>query len=245
MPKTVLITGAAKGIGAATADVFASHGYDVIINYHTSEKLAEDLKNKLIEQYKVNVVTIKADISKEEDVKKMLNIAMKKFGKIDVLINNAALALDDNLEDKRTEDFEKVLLTNLVGPFLTCKYFGEQMKEQKYGKIVNVASTNGIDTYAPYSADYDASKAGLISLTHNFAVHLAPFVNVNAVAPGWTNTEAVQKANPMILEKEKQKILLKRFAEPKEIANVIYFLTTEEAKYINSEVIRIDGGIYQ
>lgn len=244
MSKVVLITGAARGIGAATAEKFAKNGYNVIVNYLTREQNAETLKNRLEKEYKIKVLTIQADVSKEEEVKKMYDEVISVFKKIDVLINNAALSLDNTIEEKKVEDFQDVLKTNLIGPFLTCKYFGEQMKRQKYGKIINVSSTNGIDTYEPVSIDYDASKAGLISLTHNFAVHLAPYVNVNAIAPGWTNTEAVKNGNPNILE-EKKYILLKRFAQPEEIANVIYFLASDEAKYINNEVIRVDGGWYQ
>lgn len=243
MPKTVLITGAARGIGAATAEKFASHGYDVILNYHTRKEQAESLKKHLENEYKIKALTIEADISKEEDVKKIYDETMRVFGRIDVLINNAALSLDDTIEEKTAEDFNQVLKTNLIGPFLTCKYFGSQMKKQEYGKIINVSSTNGLDTYEPISIDYDASKAGLISLTHNFAVHLAPHVNVNAVAPGWTNTENNNSLTKEYIKEETKKILLKRFAEPEEIANVIYFLASDEAKYINDTIIRVDGGL--
>lgn len=244
MSKTVLITGASRGIGAATAEIFAKNGYNVVINYHTRKEQAEILKEKLETKYNVKVTTIQADISKEEEVQKLYQMLTEKYKTIDCLVNNAALTLDDNIEDKTSEMFNQVLHTNLTGPFLTCKYFGQKMKEEKHGKIINVSSTNALDTYTPYSIDYDASKAGLISLTHDFAVHLAPYVNVNAVAPGWTNTEAVQEMNPILLEEAKKKVLLRRFAEPEEIANVIYFLATEEARYINNEVIRVDGGWY-
>lgn len=242
MLKTVLITGAARGIGAATAKIFASHGYNVVINYKTSKERAEKLKQELEKLYAVEILTIQKDISKEEDVKDMVSTILKKFSRIDCLVNNAAIAKDEYPEGKNKEEFQEVLTTNLVGTYLMCKYVGEEMKKQEYGKIINISSTNAIDSYNTYSMDYDASKAGVISLTHNFAVYLSPFVNVNCIAPGWTNTESVLEMNPNELDSEKEKILLKRFAEPEEIANVIYFLATDEAKYINNEVIRVDGG---
>ena len=116
------------------------------------------------------------------------------------------------------------------------------MLENKSGVIINVASTNGIDTIYPESLDYDASKAGVISLTKNLALQYAPYIRVNAVAPGWVNTDMNKELDKTFIDKENEKILLNRFARPEEIAKVIYFLATPDASYINSEVIRIDGG---
>ena len=117
------------------------------------------------------------------------------------------------------------------------------MLKHQSGVIINISSTNGIDTLETYSMDYDASKAGVISLTKNFATALAPYVRVNAVAPGWTSTEAVLKMNPTYLKEEKNKILLERFAKPEEIASVVFFLASDEASYINGAVLRVDGGL--
>ena len=241
--KVVLITGAAKGIGVAIARKFASLKYNIVLNYLTSQKEAEKVKEELENLFSIKVLLIKADISVEEEVRDMINKGIEVFNKIDVLINNAAITKDNFYYEKTEEEFAHVLHTNLVGPFLTCKYVGKYMLKQKKGVIINISSTNGIDTEETYSMDYDASKSGLISLTHNFAKALAPFVRVNAVAPGWTTTEAVLEMNPTYLQEEEKKVLLKRFAEPEEIANVVSFLASEEASYINKTVIRVDGGL--
>lgn len=240
--KVVLITGGSKGIGAATACFFAKENYNVIINYAHDDVMAEKLKSKIESLYSVSVLLVRADVSNEVEVKNMVEIGIQKFGKIDVLINNAGMAIDQILEDKTEKEFKRVLEVNLIGPFLASKEVGKYMLKQGSGKIINVASTNGIDTIYPESMDYDASKAGLISLTKNLALTFAPVIQVNAVAPGWVNTEMNQKLDTEFIKQEEKKILLGRFAEPSEIASVIYFLTTKEANYINGSVIRIDGG---
>lgn len=241
--KVVLVTGSGKGIGAAIVRKMASIGYNVVINYLTSEKEAYALKEEIEKEYAVQVLCIKADISVEAEVKEMVLQIQKKFNKIDVLVNNAAIAPGNYFYEKTAEEFQKVLHTNLVGSFLTCKYVGEVMLKQKSGVVINISSTNGIDTEEVYSMDYDASKAGVISLTKNFAKALAPFVRVNAIAPGWTKTDSVMEMNPSYLKEEEQKILLERFANPSEIANVVAFLASNDASYINGTVIRVDGGV--
>lgn len=236
--KCVLITGASKGIGAATAILFASKGYDVIINYNSDYDGAIKVK-KSAEKYNVQTQVIKADISNEIEVKNMINEIINNFGKLDVLINNAAISIDDFLENKKVDDFKRVIDVNLNGTFIVSKYASQYMSS---GSIINVSSNNALDCYNSYSMDYDASKAGIILLTKNLAVSL-PNIRVNCVCPGWVNTESVKKMNPDIIEEEKNKIIMNRFADPKEIASVIYFLTTEEASYINGSIIRVDGGI--
>lgn len=244
MSKTVLITGSSRGIGAATARIFASHNYNVVINYCKNKEKAEKLCAELEEKFSIHAIAIKADMSQKDEINNMLAEIKKKNIQIDCLVNNAGIDQDSLFEDKSFEDFEFTLRTNLIGPFWLSKQVGLEMVQRKYGKIINVASTNAIDTYYPCSVDYDASKAGLISLTHNLAVQFAPFVNVNAVAPGWTKTDMNKELDQEYIEEEEKKILLHRFAEPEEIANVIYFLASDEAKYINNEIIRVDGGWY-
>jgi len=244
MKKTVLITGASRGIGAATAKVFASHNYNVIVNYHHSKEKAEQLCQNLEKDYQIKAIPIKADISNQIEIDTMLEEIKKQNIQIDCLVNNAGIDKDSLFQEKTFEDFETILRTNLIGPFWLSKKIGTEMYQRKSGKIINVTSTNALDTYYPCSADYDASKSGLVSLTHNLAVEFAPYVNVNAVAPGWTKTDMVRELDEDYIKEENQKILLQRFAEPEEIANVIYFLASEESKYINNEIIRVDGGWY-
>ena len=189
MNKTVLITGASRGIGRETAILFAKNNYNVVINYLNNKSLANSLKESLEARYNIKALTIKADISKEEEVQAMVADAIEEFKKIDVLVNNASIAKDNILELKTKEEFASVININLVGTFLVTKEVSKYMKKERDGVIINVSSTNAIDSYYPYSMDYDASKAGVISLTMNFAVELSPYIRVNAVAPGWVNTD--------------------------------------------------------
>lgn len=241
--KTVLITGAGRGIGATLALMFAQNNYNVIINYHKSKKEALTLEQKIKDDYKVKTMCIQADISQEDEVIKMLEQIKNEDLKIDVLINNAAISKDEELMNKDIQEFREVINVNLVGTFIVSKLVAQMMLEQKSGCIINITSTNGIDTYNTYSADYDASKAGVISLTHNFAKALAPYIRVNAIAPGWTKTQSVLEMNPQIIKEEKEKILLKRFANPEEIGEVALFLASDKASYINNSIIRVDGGV--
>lgn len=238
MNKVVLITGASRGIGAACAIVFAKNGYNIIINYLNSEKQAVSLKENIINNYNVKCDIFKCDISKEEEVLKMLEFVKTKYKQIDVLINNAAISNDMFIEDKKTIDFKNVIDVNLIGTYVVTKTFAKMMNN---GSIINISSTNGIDTYYPESIDYDASKAGIISLTHNFAKYYAPNIRVNAICPGWVETDQNALLDDLQRKEIKDKILLKRFGIPTEIAKVIYFIAVE-ASYVNNSIIRVDGG---
>lgn len=241
--KVALITGASRGIGAAIARKMAANHYDIVINYLNSQEQAEALKKELEDMYKVNVLTIQADVSNENDVKQMVEEVIQTFGHIDCLVNNAGIAIDSLVEDKKKEDFQKILDVNLIGPFLVSREVAKYMLERKEGNIVNISSNAGIDAYYPYGLDYDASKAGLISLTHNLATLYAPYIRVNSIAPGWVMTEMNKELDEDYIKEEESKILLKRFANPEEIANVVAFLASDEASYINNAVIPVDGGV--
>ena len=239
--KVALVTGSSRGIGAFTVKEFAKNNYNVVINYVNSEDEALSLKEEVERLYKVEALVVKADVSKEEEVKKLIDVTYREFKRIDVIVNNAGIAIDTTLEDKTVDNFKKIIDINLIGTFLVCKYGGEVMLNQGFGSIVNISSTNGIDSFYPYSMDYDASKAGVISLTHNFAKLYAPKVRVNSIAPGWVNTEMNKELDEEYIKEECEHILLERFAEPQEIAEFIYYIGTQ-ALYVNDAIIKVDGG---
>ena len=240
--KTVLVTGSSIGLGSFIIKKFASNNYNVIINYNTNKDETMKLKDEILNEYNIEVLIIKCDISNENDIENMKDTIINKFGKLDVLINNASISNDSLVSDKTKENFMRILEVNLVGTFLVSRTFGDLMYQNKKGIIINIGSTNGIDTYYEYSLDYDSSKAGVINLTHNLANYYSPYVNVNCVCPGWINTPMNKDMDTEFRKNEENKILLNRFAEPNEIASLVYFLSTEDASYINDSIIRIDGG---
>lgn len=245
MRKVVLITGAAKGIGKAIAETMASSSYDVVINYHSSKDEANKLKDELVSKYNVNVLTYQADVSSEEEVDKMVSYIEDKLGGVDILVNNAAVDLSNMFHEKKIEDFKKTLDINVIGAFIVSKRVYKHMLDNKWGRIINISSTNGINTYYPMCLEYDASKAALNSLTHNLALQFAPYINVNAVAPGFIGTESeLDGYDEVFLKLEQEKILVGRYGDPKEVAKVVKFLASDDASYINNTIIRVDGGQY-
>ena len=242
MKKVVLITGSSSGIGRSTAIEFAKNDYNVVITYNNSEKEAYKLESELKEKYNTNSLVIKLDICDENSIKNCVEKTIEKFRKIDVLVNSAGIAIDTIYEDKNKDNFMKILEVNTVGTFLMCKYVSPYMLKEKMGNIVNISSTNGMETTYIESLDYDASKAGVISLTKNLSREYAPYIRVNTVCPGWVNTRMNKDLDSDFVKKEIDKIYLKRFAEPEEIAKVIYFLSTDSASYVNNSIIRVDGG---
>ena len=244
MKKTVLVTGSAKGIGAAIIKEFGNKGYNCVINYNTSKDEAFKLQKELLKN-NVECLVIKADVSKEDEVDAMFKEIENKFGGVDVLVNNAAIDLSDLYLNQNVDDFKKTIDVNLIGAYITSKRAYKYMRDINFGRIINIASTNGINTYYPVSLAYDASKAALISLTHNLAIQFAPFATVNAVAPGFIGTKnELEGYDEEFLKQEVDKILLKRYGNAEEVAKVIYFLASDDASYINNTVIRIDGGQY-
>lgn len=244
MNKNVLITGGTRGIGEAISREFAKKGYNLIINYVNSKEKAVKLKNELEEKYNIDVLTIQADLADEKEIKNMVDIALNKFGKIDVLVNNAGIIIDKEFEEKTIEDWKQTLNINLIAPFILTKLIGKEMVKNKSGAIINISSINAINTYHPSSVDYDASKSGLISLTYDSAIEFSPYVRVNCIAPGWVDTEMNKDLSEDYVKEEIKRILVRRFGRPEEIAKVVTFLASDDASFINSTVIKVDGGWY-
>ena len=213
-----LVTGSSRGLGKEIIKKFASEGFEVIINYNKSEKDAYKLADEIGSKARV----IKCAISNEEEVRDMFD----QIDHLDVLINNAAIADDKDPLEKSALEFNRVLHTNLTGTFLVTKYAIEKMGN---GSIVNISSTNGIDTYYPESIDYDASKAGIISLTHNFAKYLSD-IRVNCICPDWIDTEM----NKDMDEIYKAKI---NFIKPDVLASLVYKVAMN--KGINDQIIKV------
>lgn len=243
MRKVALITGAGKGIGKAIAIELAKNNYDIVINFLTSKDEALKLQKEIIDTYSVNCLAINCDVSKEDEVDKMVSEIENKLGGVDILINNAAVDLSNLFNLKTADEFRKTLDVNVVGAFNCSKRVSKHMLDNKYGRIINISSTNGLNTYYPMSIDYDASKAALNSLTHNLAVAYAPDIHVNAIMPGFIGTESeLDGYDEQFLKQEEEKILVKRYGKPEEVAHLVKFLISDEADYINNSIIRIDGG---
>ena len=243
MNKVVLITGGAQGIGKAIALELGKQGYDIVINYLTSKKEAHALKDMIINNYGVRCMAIQCVVSKEDEVDQMISSIELELGGVDILINNAAVDLSNLFHLKNAEEFRKTLDVNVVGAFNCSKRVYRHMLNQEYGRIINISSTNGINTYYPMCIDYDASKAALISMTHNLAFEFAPYVNVNCIAPGFIGTEnELDGYDEEFLKEEVEKIMVNRYGDPQEVAYLVKFLISDEANFINNTVIRIDGG---
>ena len=248
MRKVVFITGGASGLGKHLSLSFANEGYNLVVTYNNSKDDAEKLKDIINDKYKVDVLILKCDLANEEMICECVDKAIKYFKKIDILVNNAAVEYNLEFSDKTKEMFMHTLEINLVGTFLISRKIAEEMYNNKSGKIINISSNNAFDKFDPTTLEYDASKAALISMTHNFAKQYAPFINVNAIAPGWIMTDKILKLDESLdykfISSESKNVLLNRFATMDDIANLVLFLASDKSSYINSEVIKIDGGTY-
>lgn len=244
MNKVVLVTGSAKGIGAAIIKELAQSGYDCVINFNSSESEAYLLESE-IKKYNIRTLVVKCDVSDKDQVDNMFNIIEDELGGVDILINNAAIDIPNFFNKITVEEYRKTLDVNLIGSFLTAQRAEMYMKEKQWGRIINISSTNGVNTYYPIGIAYDSSKAALNSLTHNLAIQMAPYITVNAIAPGFIGTEAeLDGYDEEFMKSELDKIMLKRFGNPDEVAKLVKFLISDDASYINNSIIRIDGGQY-
>jgi 3-oxoacyl-[acyl-carrier protein] reductase len=190
-------------------------------------------------------MVVQCDVSKENEVIAMIDRIKQEIGSVDILINNAAVNYNDFFYKKTVEDFKRTMDVNVLGAFLVSKYVSKDMINNKWGRIINISSTNGINTYYPVCFDYDASKAALISLTHNMAIEFAPYINVNAITPGFIGTESeLEGMDEEFIKNEEEKILVKRMGTPSDVAKLVKFLISDDASFINNSVIRVDGGQY-
>ncbi len=218
MNKTVLVTGSAKGIGKAIIIEFAKHGYNVAINYLTSEHEALDLKNTVEKLYGTQAIVVKADISKEEEVINMVDTTVKKFGKINVLVNNANHEQSDTYLDKTKEGFMRTLEVNVVGTFMVTKYVSKYMED---GLVINISSLDATDTYNELSIDYCASKAAINSLAQTFSLAIPNIKFISVMLP-WVNTESVKEMFPEYLQDELKRTGQTHLVEPEEVSQKIY-----------------------
>ena len=243
MQRVALVTGGARGIGAAIVRELAKDGYDVVINYLASFDAAEKLKSEIIDTYGVRCLSIKCDVANESEVDQMISEIERELGGVDILINNAAIDLSNLFHLKDAKDFRRTFDVNVVGAFNCAKRVYRHMLENEYGRIINISSTNGMNTYYPMCIDYDASKAALISITHDLAFEFQPYINVNCIAPGFIGTEKeLDGYDEEFLKEEVEKIMVKRYGDPKEVAYLVSFLVSDRAAFINNTIIRIDGG---
>lgn len=240
--KVALVTGGSRGIGKEIALKLAKNGADIAINYRNSSEKAEKVLEE-IKSFGVNAMVIKADISKEEDVKNLIQAIEKELGKVDILVNNAGITKDNLLIRMKEEDWEDVIDVNLKGTFLCTKAVTRAMMKKKYGKIINITSVVGI-IGNPGQGNYSASKAGVIGFTKSMAKELGSRgIRVNAVAPGFIDTEMTEVLSEEIRENMLRAIPLMKFGNPKDIANLVVFLASERSDYITGQVINVDGGM--
>ena len=240
--KIALVTGASRGIGRQIAKTLAAKGAFVIVNYNGSAAKAEEVV-KEIQAAGGNGQAVQCNVSDFESCKEMLDAVVKEHGRLDILVNNAGITRDNLLMKMSEEDFDAVIQTNLKGVFNCTRHIARQMLKQKSGRIINISSVSGVLGNAG-QANYCAAKAGVIGLTKSAAKELASRnITVNAVAPGWIETDMTKNLSDAARERMLSAIPLKKPGTAKQVAGVIAFLASEDADYITGQVLQVDGGM--
>ncbi len=240
--KVALITGAAQGIGKSVALLLARNGADIVVSDINLEKAEETAKE--IESIGPKAMAVKVDVANFKDVEQMMEAILKKFGKIDILINNAGITRDKLILRMTEEDWDTVLDVNLKGTFNCMKAVTRHMAKQRSGKIVSIASVVGEMGNAG-QANYSASKAGVIGLTKTIAKEFAQRrINVNAIAPGYIETPMTEALPEKVKEELKRLIPMERLGKPEDVAEAVLFLVSEESNYMTGQVLNVNGGIY-
>ncbi|TCS79223.1 3-oxoacyl-[acyl-carrier-protein] reductase [Tepidibacillus fermentans] len=240
--KVAIVTGGSKGIGKEIALTLAEAGANIVLNYNQSQQAAEEVMSQ-IKAFGRECLLIQADVSKSEEVQSLIDTTLEHFGKIDILVNNAGITKDNLIMRMKEEDWDQVIDTNLKSVFLTSKAVSRTMMKQRSGKIVNITSVVGILGNVG-QANYVSAKAGVIGLTKTLAREFASRnITVNAIAPGFIETDMTAKLSPEIQESLLTQIPLARFGKPKDVAKVVKFLVSEDADYITGQIIHVDGGM--
>lgn len=242
--KAAVVTGGGRGIGRAVCLAFAKEGADVIVNYASQDKPAQEVV-ELIQQMGRKAVPVKGNVAVKAEVEKIINTCVDHFGKIDILVNNAGVSKPSMLHKMTEEQWNEVIDIQLKGPFLCTQVAAKYMMERKYGRILNVTSSAGL-WGTKGQINYSAAKGGVVALTKSAARELAGYgITVNVIQPGYVSTEMFDrvKADPKLLEIYTGRILLGRFAEPEEVAPTFVFLASDEASYITGQIICVDGGL--
>ena len=240
--KNIIVTGATRGIGKEIALTLAQNGANIAINYRNYNEEVEELINS-IKEFGVDAIAVKCDVSKSDEVDNFISEVKNHFSSIDVLVNNAGITKDGLLLRMKDEDFNSVLDVNLKGTFNTTKSISPIMIKQKHGKIINISSVVGIVGNAG-QCNYAASKAGVIGFSKSVARELASRnINVNVVAPGYIDTYMTKSLPDKVKDEILKSIPMKKMGNPKEVANLVLFLSSSLSDYITGQVINVDGGM--
>ena len=240
--KVAIITGAGRGIGRAIAKLYAQEGAKVVINYNRSEKEAINLAEE-IQKLGEEVLVIKANVAKSDEVKDMVKKTVEKFGRVDILVNNAGILISAPFDETTEEIWDETMEVNMKGPYLCSKEVIPIMQKQGKGKIIHISSICGLsEKSALRNTAYVVSKTGVIGLTRSMALHLGPNINVNAICPGLTDTDMAANLGPERLKAGAEEAILKRIGKPEDIANAALFLASSESDFITGEVLTVSGG---